>query len=34
MQQLDPDVKLQVAKGELTLADALRAAGIDPESAG
>ncbi len=34
MQQLDPGVKLQVAKGELTLADALRAAGIDPESAG
>jgi len=33
MQQLDPAVKLQVAKGELTLADALRAAGIDPESA-
>jgi hypothetical protein len=30
MQRLDPAVKLQVAKGELTLADALRAAGIDP----
>jgi 2-oxoglutarate ferredoxin oxidoreductase subunit beta len=30
MQRLDPEVKLQVAKGELTLADALRAAGIDP----
>jgi len=25
-------VKLQVAKGEITLADALREAGIDPES--
>ena len=34
MQQLDPSVKLQVAKGELTLADALRAAGIDPEAGG
>jgi len=32
MQKLDPDVKLEVAKGEITLADALRAAGIDPES--
>jgi hypothetical protein len=30
MQRLDPAVKLQVAKGELTLADALQAAGIDP----
>ena len=30
MQRLDPAVKLQVAKGEITLADALRAAGIDP----
>ena len=30
MQRLDPDVKMRVAKGELTLADALRAAGIDP----
>ena len=30
MQRLDPAVKLQVAKGEVTLADALRAAGIDP----
>jgi hypothetical protein len=25
-------VKLRVAKGEITLADALREAGIDPES--
>ena len=32
MQRLDPEVKLRVAKGELTLADALREAGIDPES--
>jgi 2-oxoglutarate ferredoxin oxidoreductase subunit beta len=31
MQRLDPEVKLRVAKGELTLADALREAGIDPE---
>lgn len=31
MQRLDPAVKLQVAKGELSLADALGAAGIDPE---
>ncbi|MGH2489192.1 MAG: thiamine pyrophosphate-dependent enzyme, partial [Candidatus Limnocylindria bacterium] len=31
MQRLDPAVKLRVAKGELTLADALRKAGIDPE---
>jgi hypothetical protein len=30
MQRLDPAVKLQVAKGELTLAEALKAAGIDP----
>jgi 2-oxoglutarate ferredoxin oxidoreductase subunit beta len=30
MQRLDPAVKLRVAKGELTLADALRQAGIDP----
>jgi hypothetical protein len=30
MQRLDPEVKLQVAKGEMTLADALRSAGIDP----
>jgi 2-oxoglutarate ferredoxin oxidoreductase subunit beta len=30
MQRLDPAVKLQVAKGELSLADALQAAGIDP----
>src|SRR5437870_2822341 len=32
MQRLDPDVKLRIAKGELTLADALREAGIDPDS--
>ncbi len=31
MQRLDPEVKLRVAKGELTLADALREAGIDPD---
>ncbi|HLE59401.1 MAG TPA: thiamine pyrophosphate-dependent enzyme [Candidatus Limnocylindria bacterium] len=31
MARLAPEVKLQVAKGEVTLADALRAAGIDPE---
>src|SRR5439155_822902 len=30
MQKLDPAVKLSVAKGEITLADALREAGIDP----
>jgi hypothetical protein len=30
MQRLDPEVKVRVAKGELTLADALREAGIDP----
>jgi hypothetical protein len=30
MQRLDPAVKLQVAKGELTLPEALKAAGIDP----
>jgi 2-oxoglutarate/2-oxoacid ferredoxin oxidoreductase subunit beta len=30
MQRLDPSVKLRVAKGEITLADALREAGIDP----
>ena len=30
MQKLDPAVKLRVAKGEITLADALREAGIDP----
>lgn len=30
MQRLDPDVKMRVAKGEVSLADALRAAGIDP----
>jgi len=34
MQRLDPAVKLQVAKGEVSLADALRAAGIDPEELG
>jgi hypothetical protein len=33
MQRLDPEVKLRVAKGEMTLADALREAGIDPDSA-
>jgi 2-oxoglutarate ferredoxin oxidoreductase subunit beta len=33
MQRLDPEVKLRVAKGEITLADALREAGIDPEAA-
>jgi len=32
MQRLPSEVKLRVAKGELTLADALREAGIDPES--
>ena len=32
MQRLPSDVKLRVAKGEITLADALREAGIDPES--
>jgi len=30
MQRLDPAVKMRVAKGELTLVDALREAGIDP----
>ncbi|TME33177.1 MAG: hypothetical protein E6I62_04435 [Chloroflexi bacterium] len=30
MQKLDPAVKLRVAKGEITLADALREAGIEP----
>lgn len=30
MQRLDPEVKLQVARGEVSLADALRAAGVDP----
>jgi 2-oxoglutarate/2-oxoacid ferredoxin oxidoreductase subunit beta len=34
MQRLPSEVKLRVAKGELTLADALREAGIDPESVG
>ena len=32
MQRLPSDVKLRVAKGEITLADALREAGIDPEA--
>lgn len=32
MQRLPSEVKLRVAKGELTLADALREAGIDPDS--
>jgi sulfur carrier protein ThiS len=32
MQRLSSELKLQVAKGEITLADALREAGIDPES--
>jgi 2-oxoglutarate ferredoxin oxidoreductase subunit beta len=32
MQQLDPAVKLRVAKGEISLPDALREAGIDPEA--
>ncbi len=32
MQHLPSEVKLRVAKGEITLADALREAGIDPES--
>jgi 2-oxoglutarate ferredoxin oxidoreductase subunit beta len=31
MARLAPEVKLLVAKGEVTLADALRAAGIDPD---
>jgi 2-oxoglutarate ferredoxin oxidoreductase subunit beta len=30
MQKLQPEVKLRVAKGEISLADALREAGIDP----
>ncbi len=30
MQKLDPEVKLRVAKGEISLADALRDAGVDP----
>jgi 2-oxoglutarate ferredoxin oxidoreductase subunit beta len=30
MQRLDPAVKLRVAKGEISLADALREAGVDP----
>jgi hypothetical protein len=34
MQRLPSEVKLRVAKGEMTLADALREAGIDPESIG
>ncbi len=32
MNRLDPDVKLRVAKREISLEDALRAAGIDPEA--
>ncbi len=32
MQRLPSDVKLRVAKGEMTLADALREAGIDPDA--
>jgi 2-oxoglutarate ferredoxin oxidoreductase subunit beta len=32
MQRLPSEVKLRVAKGELTLADALREAGIDPDA--
>ena len=32
MQRLSSELKLRVAKGEITLADALREAGIDPES--
>jgi len=34
MQRLPSEVKLRVAKGEIALADALREAGIDPESVG
>jgi hypothetical protein len=34
MQRLPLEVKLRVAKGEITLADALRKAGIDPEAVG
>ncbi|MEO8251537.1 MAG: thiamine pyrophosphate-dependent enzyme [Chloroflexota bacterium] len=34
MQRLDPEVKLRVAKGEITLADALREAGVDPSELG
>ncbi|HET7083056.1 MAG TPA: thiamine pyrophosphate-dependent enzyme [Candidatus Limnocylindria bacterium] len=34
MQRLPSEVKLRVAKGEITLADALREAGIDPEAVG
>jgi 2-oxoglutarate ferredoxin oxidoreductase subunit beta len=34
MQRLPSEVKLRVAKGEITLADALREAGIDPETVG
>ena len=32
MQRLPSEVKLRMAKGEITLADALREAGIDPDS--
>lgn len=34
MQRLPSDVKLRVARGEITLAEALREAGIDPEAIG
>jgi hypothetical protein len=34
MQRLPSEVKLRMAKGEITLADALREAGIDPEEVG
>ena len=30
MAHLSSEVKIQVAKGEISLADALRAAGVDP----
>jgi hypothetical protein len=32
MQRLPSEVKLRVARGEITLADALREAGIDPDA--
>jgi hypothetical protein len=34
MNQLDPEVKLRVAKREISLEDALREAGIDPDAVG
>jgi len=34
MNRLDPDVKLRVAKREISLEDALREAGIDPDTVG